>query len=146
MDEVKLIKGGLAVDDRGQIQFCNDFDMKDIRRFYIVSNHRAGFIRAWHAHKKEAKYASVTCGSAILAAVKIDDWKSPSKDAKVERFVLSEKTPAVLMIPAGYANGFKTLTKDTKVIFYSTSTLQESLGDDYRYDAKYWDPWKIEER
>ena len=145
-NKLEVISGGIAVDDRGQIQFCNDFDLRTIRRFYTVSNHESGFIRAWHGHKKEMKYAYVVSGAAILAAVEIDDWDKPSKDLEINRFVLSEKKPSVLRIPEGYANGFKTLLPDTKIMFFSTSSLEESLGDDIRFDAHYWDPWTIEER
>ncbi|MFZ6031801.1 MAG: dTDP-4-dehydrorhamnose 3,5-epimerase family protein [Melioribacter sp.] len=147
-DELKpvLIKGGMAVDDRGSVSFVNDFNFKDVKRFYIVDNHRSGFVRAWHAHKNEAKYVTAVKGAAIIGAVKIDNWDNPSKDLEVHRFVLSEKTPAVLYIPPGYANGFMTLTEDAKLIFYSTSELKESIDDDYRYDARYWNPWEIEER
>ena len=54
-DKPHIFKGGLAVDDRGQIAFVNDFDFESVKRFYIVSNHRTGFVRAWHAHRHEAK-------------------------------------------------------------------------------------------
>lgn len=145
-EELKLIEGGLAVDDRGQIQFCNALDMKPIRRFYIVSNHERQFVRAWHAHKNESKYVFIISGAAIVAAVEVDNWQSPDKNAKVQRFVLTEKRPAVLKIPAGYANGFKTLLPDTKILFLSTATLDESLKDDYRFKANYWDPWDVEPR
>lgn len=141
-----LIEGGLAVDDRGQLSFVNDFDFAGAKRFYTVSNHRCGFVRAWHGHKKEAKYVMVIKGAAIVGAVPIDDWDNPSQTAKAERFVLSDKKPAVLYIPAGYANGFKSLAKDTRIMFFSTSTLKESEGDDFRYDARHWDIWTVEER
>ena len=48
-DTPRLIEGGLAVDDRGSVAFVNDFDLAVARRFYVVSNHSAGFVRAWHA-------------------------------------------------------------------------------------------------
>ncbi len=141
-----LIEGGLSVDDRGQVVFINDFNFKDVKRFYMVSNHSANFVRAWHAHKKEAKYVLVTQGAAILGAVAIDNWDEPSKDAEVHRFVLSAQRPSVLYIPAGYANGFMTLTPDTQLMFFSTSTLEESKGDDFRYEARYWHIWGVTER
>ena len=31
-------------------------------------------------------------------------------------------------------------------MFFSTSTLDESLGDDIRFPARYWDPWQVDER
>ena len=145
-EKVEFVEGGIAIDDRGQIQFCNGFDLKSIRRFYIVSNHQPQFIRAWHAHKKESKYVLVITGAALVAAVKIDNWEKPDKKAPVQRFVLSQKKMGVLKIPAGFANGFKTLTGDTKVMFFSTATLEESLKDDYRFEANYWNPWDIQQR
>ena len=63
-----------------------------------------------------------------------------------ERFTLSDRSPAVLRVPAGYVNGFMTLTEGAKAMFFSTSTLEESLGDDFRFPARYWDPWHVEER
>lgn len=141
-----LIQGGLAADDRGELCFINEFDMSAVRRFYSVTNHQSGFVRAWHAHRRESKYVYAACGAALIAAVKIDDWDAPSREAKVHRFVLSAHRPAVVYIPAGYANGFKTLTPNAILIFFSTSTLQDSLGDDVRFSYDYWNPWSIEQR
>jgi dTDP-4-dehydrorhamnose 3,5-epimerase len=76
----------------------------------------------------------------------VDDWERPSPGLEVSRFVLSASTPAVLRIPEGYANGFMTLTPAAKLMFFSTSTLEESLGDDFRFPARLWDPWHVEER
>jgi dTDP-4-dehydrorhamnose 3,5-epimerase len=142
----RLIEGGLAVDDRGEVTFVNEFDFRGVKRFYTVSNHRAGFVRAWHAHRREAKFVTVVQGAAIVAAVAIDNWKAPAKDAEVHRFVLSAKQPAVLYIPPGYANGFMSLTPETRLVFFSTSTVEESRDDDVRYDARYWNPWDVMER
>lgn len=146
MSEPTLLTGGIAVDDRGSVSFVNDFNFAGVKRFYIVDNHRQGFIRAWHAHRNEAKYVVVVKGSALVAAVEIDDWDKPSKDLKIHRYVLSERAPRVLAIPAGYANGFMSLTDDARLMFLSTSTLEESLNDDVRWESRYWDPWTVEER
>ena len=61
-DNIILLNGGLAVDDRGQVSFVNDFHFENVKRFYMVSNHKQGFIRAWHGHKNESKYVSVVSG------------------------------------------------------------------------------------
>ena len=97
----RLMQGGLAVDDRGTVGFVNDFKFDDVKRFYTVSNHAVGFVRAWHAHRREAKYVTVVHGSAIMGAVKVDNWEKPSRDARIERFVLSALKPAVVFVPAG---------------------------------------------
>lgn len=141
-----LIEGGLEVDNRGEVAFVNEFDFAGVRRFYVVSNYRANFVRAWHAHRHEAKYVNVLQGAAIVGAVHVDDWEKPSREVVPYRFVLSAHKPAVLFIPAGFANGFMSLTEDTKIAFYSTATIEEGRKDDVRYDARYWDIWHIEER
>ena len=146
MSEPNLIRGGVAADDRGLVSFVNDFDFSEVRRFYMVQNHRRGFIRAWHAHRHEAKYVLVVRGAALVCAVEIDDWDNPSRDAPVQRHVLSDRSPAVLFIPAGYANGFMSLTDEMQVMFFSTSRLEDSLNDDVRYDSRHWDPWQVVER
>jgi dTDP-4-dehydrorhamnose 3,5-epimerase-like enzyme len=146
MIELTIYNGDLAVDDRGEVGFVNEFCFSGVQRFYTVKNHRQGFVRAWHAHRREAKYVTVLEGAAFVGAVKIDDWTQPSKDLPVSKWVLSAKKPKVLFIPAGFANGFMSLTEDTRLIFFSTSTLKESAGDDIRFDARYWDIWNIEER
>jgi dTDP-4-dehydrorhamnose 3,5-epimerase len=145
-DKVAFIEGMVSVDDRGELGFCNDFDMKPVRRLYVVSNHKPKFIRAWHAHKKETKFVSVVAGAALVASVKIDNWKSPDRNAKIYRYALSDKRPGILVIPRGYANGFMTLKRGTKIMIFSDRTLKESKADDYRYDAYYWNPWNITPR
>ena len=141
-----IIEGGLHVDDRGEILFANDFHFDGIKRFYVVSNHRAGVVRAWMGHRREAKYVTVVQGAALVAALAIDDWENPSKDARIYRYTLSAHKPFILYIPPGYANGSMSLTQDAKLIYFSTLTLEDSLGDDIRYDSRYWDVWHVFER
>ena len=145
-EEPRIIKGDLAVDDRGQVVFANEFNFSGVKRFYMVSNHNQGFVRAWHAHKKEAKYVWVVKGAAVVGIVKIDDWDKPSRNTEVKRFIFSENKPTILYIPPGYANGFMSLSDDTQIVFFSTSTIDDSLGDDYRFDSRYWDIWSVVER
>ena len=132
MSKKSLYNGGVAVDERGSVSFVNDFNFEDVKRFYQVSNHKRGFIRAWHGHENEGKYVYVAKGSAKVAYIKMKGGQPPVWN------VLSDKNPKVMWIPPGYANGFKTLEEGTIVQFFSTSTLEESLDDDYRYD---WDHW-----
>ncbi|MGA3090324.1 MAG: dTDP-4-dehydrorhamnose 3,5-epimerase family protein [Terriglobales bacterium] len=146
VDKPVLLSGGLAVDDRGEVGFVNDFGFQGVKRFYTVSNHRAGFVRAWHGHREEGKYVTAVIGSAVVGAVRIDDWERPSLELAVDRFVLSSRKPSVLYIPPGYANGFMSLTDDLKLMFFSTATLEESARDDVRFDSRLWDIWEVVER
>lgn len=139
MPKPTLSEHKFNVDDRGMIGL---FDLpKDAKRFYFVGSHKAGFVRAWHGHKKEAKYAVVVKGAAFIGAVEIDDWKEPLNE-RVDMFVLSESKPEILYIPPGYANGFKTLTDDTRILFFSNRTIEQSVKDDFRYSARRWNMWE----
>jgi dTDP-4-dehydrorhamnose 3,5-epimerase-like enzyme len=145
-DEPRLITGDSAIDDRGEVSFVNDFSFAKVKRFYMVRNHRAGFVRAWHGHKREGKYVLPVTGASLVAAVAVDDWENPSAGLKVHRFVLDAAKPRVLYVPPGYANGLMSLTADARLMFFSTSTLEESKGDDIRFPSRYWDVWSVEER
>lgn len=135
---VKKIKGVTFQDKRGSVSFANDFNFKGVKRFYLVENSSIDIIRAFHGHMKEEKYVYVTSGSILLCTVFLDDKKNPSRDNKIERFILRADKPEIVHIPIAYANGFKSLEPHSKVIFFSTSTLEESLEDDYRFPADYW--------
>jgi dTDP-4-dehydrorhamnose 3,5-epimerase-like enzyme len=146
-DGVRLIPGAAHVDDRGVVSFVNDFDFSRVKRFYMVENHSAGLVRAWHAHRFEEKYVFVPQGVALVAAVKITDWGNPTAPDKIDRFVLSAQKPAVLRIPEGFANGFKSLTCDMKILFFSTSSLEESIKDDIRWPPdRFGTVWNVVER
>lgn len=150
--------GGLAVDDRGSLRFFNDMDLSKlgIKRFYQVQNNDACDTRCFHGHKLEGKYVYCVKGSAIVVAVQMGaepDTGKPSLSlqhgaGKTERFVLSALQPKILYIPPGMANGFRTIEKDTILMFFSTSSLEESKGDDYRFTINQhgYDPFNVEIR
>lgn len=141
-----IINGGNFVDDRGELLFFNDLDLDIWKRFYVVSNHRKGFIRAWHGHQNESKLIIPTRGVTLVCAVPLDDLHEPSKDVSPIKHVLSSNTPKGFLIPKGYANGFKTLTHDSQLLIFSDSTLEESKKDDYRFSWDYWNCWEEDYR
>lgn len=147
-EKPKIIEGGLSVDDRGVLSFSNDFNFEDVKRFYLVENFSTDTVRAFHGHLKEEKYCLVTSGSAIIALVEMDDIKKPNKKNEIYRFILSTKKPNLIHFPAGYANGFRALEPNTKIMFFSTSSLSESSKDDYRFPANYWGDniWEVTNR
>ena len=138
------IQGGKVKDQNGIVRFVNEFNFKGIKRFYHIQGLKRGAIRAFHGHMKEAKYAYVVAGKILLCVVSLNHPKNPSKNALVQRFILDAQNPQVVCIPPGYANGFKFLSKDAQIIFFSTKLLEESKTDDYRYFYDYWgkDIWR----
>jgi len=138
---MKIMNGGVFADDRGKLRFVNDFDFSKVKRFYQVENHRQGFIRAWHGHVHEGKYVYVASGTALVGAVPLDD-----NNAEPKKFIMTSEKPQVLWIPPNYANGFMNLEKDTIILFFSTSTLEESKGDDIRFAYDKWNIWEEDYR
>jgi dTDP-4-dehydrorhamnose 3,5-epimerase-like enzyme len=143
-----IVKGGLVVDDRGQISFVNEFSFANIQRFYTVKNFSTEVVRAFHGHLKEEKFVLVVSGAAIVAAVQFGTPDRPNRGSKPHRFVLSDKLPQILHVPAGYANGFRSLLPETQLLFFSTATLEDSAKDDYRFPYDHWgkDVWNVDFR
>jgi dTDP-4-dehydrorhamnose 3,5-epimerase len=139
MMKPKIIEGGIAIDDRGSVRFVNNFTFDNVKRFYTIQNHKVGFVRAWHGHQREGKFLFIAKGSALVGTINIST-------EVVEKFVLSEEKPQILWIPPNYYNGFMTLREDTILFIFSTSTLEESIGDDIRQPYDKWNIWKVEQR
>ena len=68
------------------------------------------------------------------------------KTNEISKFVLSSKSPKILWIPPGNYNGFKSLEENTSILFFSTSTLDESLDDDIRKEFDEWNIWNEDYR
>ena len=106
----------------------------------------AGVVKAWHAHKKEEKYFFCVEGSCQISCVAVNNFKNPNKSSKIYSWVLSDQKPEIIFIPKGYANGSMNFSINTKILVFSSSTLQQSASDDYRYPFDYWNPWSIIKR
>lgn len=137
----KLITGGNYVDERGQLDFINDFDMSLIKRVYFTTHFDTDTIRAWQGHKIESRWFICVKGSFIVKLVGIDDWNTPSENLKVSQYTLSANESAVLFIPYGYANGFKALEENSKLMIMSDYGLNEIENDQVRFDQNKWATW-----
>lgn len=129
-----LVAGDQIIDERGTVRFVNDFDFKNVKRFYQVENHRPGFVRAWHGHKREDKYIYVARGAALIGAVDL-------ATEEIQRFVLSANKPRILWIPPNHANGMMSLQADTIIIIFSSLSLEDSQQDDIRFPYDKWNIW-----
>ena len=138
LETPQIIKGGISVDDRGSVSFVNDFVFNDVKRFYIIKHTSPKTIRAWQAHKKEIKFFYVLKGDFHIKLIKIDNWEKPIKESEIISYSLSRKDNSMLVIPKGYANGFINLESNSELLVFSSSSLEESLKDDYRFDKDYF--------
>src|ERR1019366_5348389 len=99
-EKIYVTPGGLHIDDRGQLSVVH-LPFADIKRCYVVSNHKTRFVRAWHYHKNESKWITVLHGAALVAAVKIKRLDLPPAeraDGVVQKVVLSAADPSVAWI------------------------------------------------
>ena len=140
--EATIIDGQRFVDDRGVLMFVNNLKFNFFKRFYVVQNHRQGFIRAWHGHLKEAKFLFPISGAFQVGVVKIDEFGNSALDLEAKSFVIDASSPKGLYIPPGFANGTKSLTLNGQLLIFSTASLSESSYDDIRFPYDTWDIWQ----
>lgn len=140
--KAQLIKGGFYKDERGQIDYINDFDVSPVSRFYAITHQTTAQVRAWQAHRVESKWFCCVQGRFEVRLVKIDNWENPSDALPVEIFTLDAADPAVLSVPPGYANGLQALENNSKILVFSDFGLQHSLEEKIRFDKNKWTTWR----
>ncbi|MGN6531099.1 MAG: dTDP-4-dehydrorhamnose 3,5-epimerase family protein [Ginsengibacter sp.] len=141
MDEIVVIQGEQFEDSRGKLIFFNDFDMKNVRRFYLIEHSDTSTVRAWQGHKNEKKWFYVVEGSFKIVLVKPDDWQNPTLNLPFEEYNLSASKTEILYVPGGYANGFQSVEPKSKIMVFSSFTVEESVKDDLRFDKNLWYKW-----
>lgn len=139
---IEYIKGGIAKDHRGQIRFVNDFDMSDVKRFYIIKNTDLELIRGWRAHRIEQRWFYVLSGSFQIDIVKIDNWKNPSKKLKIETIILNSEQQQILHLSKGYGTAIKSLSNDSELLVFSDFGIDNAIKDDYTYNLDYFENYK----
>lgn len=133
-----LIQGSNFSDERGGLNFFNEFDMSEIIRMYEISPSDTENVRGWQAHKNEKKWFYCNSGSFIVNLIQVDNFDSPSEELVANQFVLEAIKPSVLEISGGYATGFKAKEANSKLIVFSNFSLEASKDDDFRYDVDTW--------
>ena len=143
MDRVKpyIIKGENYTDERGGLDFYNDFDMSQIKRVYFTIHKDKEVIRAWQGHKIESRWFCSVKGSFLVKLIEIDNWGNPSNELKVIKYKLTSEKQEILYIPSGYVNGFKALQTDSKLMIMSNYGLNEVENDEFRFDKNKWVKW-----
>ena len=133
----QVIKGNSYTDERGTLQFNNDFNAFGVKRMYTIQNRHTEFIRGWQGHKVEQRWFSVVQGSFKIILIAIDDWVSPSLDLDQHHFILNSQNMGVLHVPAGYVSSIQALEPSSKLLLMSDYELGE-IEDEYRFDINYF--------
>ena len=136
--EIKIINGGKHTDERGNIVHCNQFDMSQVKRFYILDHPSTAASRAWHGHRREKKWFHVIRGTFSILLIKPDDWANPSPDLIPEEIVLKEEHPIVLHLSGGWATEIRATVPESRMIGYSDFSIEESANDSFRFDHNLW--------
>ncbi|MDR2951264.1 MAG: hypothetical protein LBV71_18915 [Prevotella sp.] len=136
--EPHIIKGNIYNDVRGSVSFVNDFNFKNIVRFYIIENSIEHELRAWQGHKLDTKYFYCISGSFQVSYIQIDNWDKPSSNLIIQHEILKKDDSKILCIPPGYANALRSLESGSRLLSFSTLPLNEVKDDDVRYDKNTW--------
>lgn len=133
-----LIKGGIAKDHRGQIRFVNDFDMSEVKRFYIIKNIDTDLIRGWRAHRIEQRWFYPLSGAFEVKVIKIDDWEKPSPELDIETIVLKAEAHQLLHIPVGYGTALRALDENSELLVFADYGIDNAINDDYIWKLDYF--------
>lgn len=139
--EPTLINGNQFEDNRGKLRFVNDFLMKEVKRMYIIEHPTTKIIRAWQGHKIEQKWFFVLEGRFEMHLVEPNDWINPIRELPVNSFQLSAEQNDILHVPGGFANGFRALQENSKLLVFSNLDIQEAAADNFRFEQDLWYKW-----
>ena len=134
----QFIQGGIAKDQRGQIRFVNDFNMGEVKRFYLIKNSDLNLIRGWRAHRIEKRWFYILSGSFLINIVKIDNWESPSVNLKVEKILMNSIENKMIYLPPGYGTAIKALEPESEVLVFADHNLDHADLDNYTFELDYF--------
>jgi len=124
--DLKIYKGVKFNDSRGYFRevFKDNFLKKKLI-FWCMSKSKKNVLRGMHLQTKkpQAKFISVVKGK-ILDVV-VDCRKKSKTYGKHFKIILSDQNCKSLYIPAGFAHGFLTLSKEN-IVFYGNSTYRSA--------------------
>lgn len=143
MSDIKLIRGVVFTDHRGDLTHFNEFGFEGVSRYYIITQHDTRVVRGWHGHQFECKWFQCIKGSFVLSFVKPDNWENPSPDLLPEVFHLKAPEPTLLCLPAGYANCVRATEPESLLLVYSGKPLDEAKLDSWRWEPTMWGGDKI---
>ncbi|MDM1295927.1 WxcM-like domain-containing protein [Sphingobacterium sp. N143] len=143
MNELSIIQGGIAKDERGQIRFVNEFDMSLVKRFYIIRNADTKLVRGWRAHRIEQRWFYVLSGSFNVDLVKIDNWDSPDPSLYIKNVILRAADMQIFHVPPGYGTAFRALDANSELLVYADYPVTHTPMDDYTWESDYFEHRKL---
>jgi len=121
------------LDNRGY--FFKVFDYKDfqksnfkhiIKQVNISNNKKKGTIRGLHYQiNKHKEQKIIICIKGSIFDVLVDIRKNSKNFLKCFTNKLTEKNGKILVIPMGFAHGYQTLEKNTKILYLHSNTYSK---------------------
>lgn len=137
MREPQIIKGNNHRDNRGEIQFNNEFNAVEVKRIYTIENKEMEFIRAWQGHKIEKRWFSVIQGNFEIKLIRINNWQEPDPKSEIITFQIDDKGLHILYVPPGFVTSIQALAENSKLLAMSDYMLGE-VNDEYRFNENYF--------
>ncbi|EQB91587.1 sugar epimerase [Elizabethkingia anophelis] len=132
-----LIKGSKYIDERGVVNFNNNFDASAVKRIYTIENAHIDFIRGWQGHAIEKRWFSCIKGNFIIAVIQIDDFEKPSENLQPTIYELDADGLNILAVEAGCVTAIKASAEDSKLLIMADYALNE-IKDEYRFPLDYF--------
>ena len=127
---LKIINGNSFFDKRGF--FREIFKKKILKQhkpiFWCISKSKKNVLRGLHIQVKNTQEKFVTVIKGKIIDVVVDLRKNSNTFGKHFKIILSSKKSNSLLIPAGFAHGFLTLSNEN-IILYSNSNYRSKKNE-----------------
>ena len=146
--EVDCVPLKTNVDDRGyltEIIHVQDLVRQKFGQVYLVGDTTQGIIRAYHKHDILWDYFFISHGSAKF--ILVDDRSESATYRHMNIFVISQRNPAVLVVPPGVYHGWMSLEDDTQMISTASEVYNREKPDEVRIAPdSFGDVWTVKGR
>ena len=151
IDSVQLTPLKVNTDDRGYLIVIGSSGRKDtpdlpvMREVYLVGDMSKGTVRAFHKHATLWDYFFISNGSAKF--VLVDDRPGSVTKGEMNTFVLTERNPSLLVVPAGVYHGWMSLEDDTQMVSIANESYDPENPDEKRISPdSFGDVWTVKGR
>jgi dTDP-4-dehydrorhamnose 3,5-epimerase-like enzyme len=158
LEGVRVVPLVSHIDDRGflyEVIHSTDEYLPKFGQTYVVGSPARGTIRGFHRHDLLWDYFHVIRGAGKFIVVKHndDDVKEASAAGKamepdqIQSFVLSERQPALLIVPPGHWHGWMSLEDNTVVVSTGSEVYNSLEPDELRVSpGVFGDVWAVKGR
>jgi len=152
--DVELISLKAYVDDRGYLievirkaepktelwSVCDKFG-----QVYLVGDFVKGTIRAFHKHEILWDFFFISHGTAKF--ILVDDRKESPTYKEINTLIISERNPALLVVPPGVYHGWMSLEDDTQMVSIASELYDREKPDEVRIPPdSFGDVWTVKGR